>query len=80
MDDKVGKKIRNAEMEWINMIIVIGEKERSSGNYPVRLRSGEQKSMTLEQLKAEIERLSKGYPKARLPLQTHLSKRPVFRG
>jgi len=80
MDDKVGKKIRNAEMEWINMIIVIGEKERSSGNYPVRLRSGEQKSMTLEQLKAEIEKLSKGYPKARLPLQTHLSKRPVFRG
>jgi hypothetical protein len=46
----------------------------------VRLRSGEQKSMNLEQLKAEISRLSKGYPKARLPLQSHLSKRPVFRG
>ena len=27
MEDKVGKKIRNAEMEWINMIIVVGEKE-----------------------------------------------------
>ena len=80
MDDKVGKKIRNAEMEWVNMIIVIGEKEKSSGNYPVRLRSGEQKSMTLEQLKAEIDKLSKGYPKERLPLPMHLSKRPVFRG
>ncbi len=80
MDDKVGKKIRNAEMEWINMIIVIGDKERSSGQYPVRTRSGEQKMMTLDQLRVEIEKLSKGYPKAKLPLPAHLSKRPVFRG
>lgn len=80
MDDKVGKKIRNAEMEWINMIIVVGDKERISGSYPVRLRSGEQRSMTLDQLKAEVEKLSTGYPKAKLPLPVHLSKRPIFRG
>jgi threonyl-tRNA synthetase len=80
MDDKVGKKIRNAEMEWINMIIVVGDKERTSGLYPVRLRSGEQKTMTLDQLKDETEKLSRGYPKARLPLPVHVSKRPVFRG
>ena len=80
MDDKVGKKIRNAEMEWIPMIIVVGEKEKSSGQFPVRLRSGEQKMMTLEQLKAEVERLSKDYPTAKLPLPAHLSKRPTFRG
>jgi len=80
MDDKVGKKIRNAEMEWINMIIVVGEKERASSQLPVRMRSGEVKAMTLAQLKSEIERLTKGYPKARLPLPTYLSKRPAFRG
>ena len=80
MDDKVGKKIRNAEMEWINMIIVVGEKERSSGTFPVRLRTGEQRNMTLQDLKADIDRLSEGYPKARLPLPTKLSKRPTFRG
>jgi len=80
LDDKVGKKIRNAEMEWINMIIVYGEKEKSSGKFPVRLRSGEQKMMTMDELKAEIGRLSKGYPKARLPLPVLLSKRPTFRG
>jgi threonyl-tRNA synthetase len=67
-------------MEWINMIIVLGEKERGSGLFPVRLRSGEQKPMTLEELKAEIAKLSKGYPKARLPLPRRLSKRPAFRG
>ncbi len=80
MDDKVGKKIRNAEMEWINMIIVVGEKEKVSGQFPVRLRSGEQKMMTLEELKAEVARLSKGYPRARLPLPRYLSRRPTFRG
>ena len=80
MDDKVGKKIRNAEMEWIPMIIVVGEKEKLSGQFPVRLRTGEQKMMTLEQLRAEVEGLSKDYPSAKLPLPAHLSKRPTFRG
>jgi threonyl-tRNA synthetase len=79
-DNKVGKKIRNAEMEWVNMIIVLGEKERASEQIPVRLRSGEVKAMTLEQLRQEIEKQSRGYPKERLPLPKLLSKRPVFRG
>jgi threonyl-tRNA synthetase len=79
-DDSVGKKIRNAEREWVNMIIVIGDKERSSGQYPVRLRSGDMKVMTKEQLADEIRGLSEGYPSARLPLPVMLSKRPVFRG
>ncbi len=80
MDDKVGKKIRNAEMEWINMIIVVGQKEKDSGTFPVRLRSGEVKAMTLEQLETEIEQLSAGYPRGRLPLPRLLSMRPAFRG
>jgi len=80
MDDKVGKKIRNAEMEWINMIIVVGEKERSSGIYPIRLRSGEQMMMSLDQLKSEVKKQREGYPSAKLPLPMMLSKRPVFRG
>ncbi len=80
MDDKVGKKIRNAEMEWINMVIVYGEKERASGTLPVRMRSGEMVNMTLEKLRQEIERLSEGYPSARLPLPRNVSKRPAFRG
>ena len=79
-DDSVGKKIRNAEREWINMIIVIGDKERSSGQLPVRLRSGEMKVMTKERLMEEVGKLSEGYPKAGLPLPMLLSKRPVFRG
>jgi threonyl-tRNA synthetase len=79
-DDKVGKKIRNAEMEWIPMIIVLGEKERASEKIPVRHRSGEVKHMTKVEIGEEIERLTKGYPTARLPLPRMLSKRIVFRG
>jgi hypothetical protein len=44
------------------------------------MRSGEVKVMTVEQIKAEVQRLSGDYPKARLPLPRLLSKRPVFRG
>jgi threonyl-tRNA synthetase len=79
-DDSVGKKIRKAEKEWINLIVVMGEKEKSSGQLPIRMRSGEMKVMTKEQLVEEIARLSEGYPTMRLPLPRMLSKRPVFRG
>lgn len=79
-DDKVGKKIRNAEREWIPMIIVLGEKERSSGKIPVRMRTGQVKEMTNEGIAEEIRGLTEGYPGARLPLPQMLSKRPVFRG
>jgi threonyl-tRNA synthetase len=79
-DDSVGKKIRNAEKEWVNLIVVMGEKEKSSGQLPVRMRSGEMRTLTKEQLVDEIARLSEGYPTKRLPLPRLLSKRPVFRG
>jgi threonyl-tRNA synthetase len=39
-DLNVGKKIREAEREWINLIVVYGEKEQQSGKLPIRLRSG----------------------------------------
>jgi threonyl-tRNA synthetase len=79
-DDKVGKKIRNAEMEWVPMIVVLGEKERASEKVPVRLRSGDVKQMTRAEMAQEIDRLGKDYPGAALPLPRMLSKRPAFRG
>jgi hypothetical protein len=36
--------------------------------------------MSIEQLKTEVGRLTKDYPKAKLPLPMMLSKRPTFRG
>ena len=79
-DEKVGRKIRDAEKEWINMIIVVGEKEKTSGTFPVRFRSGAVKELTVDTLKQEVARLQADYPFDGLPLPVHLTKRPIFRG
>jgi threonyl-tRNA synthetase len=79
-DEKVGRKIRDAEKEWINLIIVVGEKEKASGKFPVRFRSGAVKEFTVDELKAEIARLQGEYPYDHLPLPVLMSKRPIFRG
>lgn len=79
-DEKVGRKIRDAEKEWINMIIVVGEKEKTSGTFPVRYRMGEVKELTEAQLRDEIKKLQGDYPYDYLPLPVLLSRRPIFRG
>jgi threonyl-tRNA synthetase len=79
-DMNVGKKIREAEREWINLIVVYGEKEQSSGKMPVRLRSGEIKELGLKDLKYEIDAGIKGYPYEDLPVPVRLSKRVIFKG
>ena len=79
-DEKLGKKIRNAEKEWINMIIVYGQNEKESRVFPIRSRSGEIKKMTYEELIEEIKINMKDYPFENLTIPTHISKRIVFRG
>jgi threonyl-tRNA synthetase len=80
-DIKVGKKIRDAEREWINLIIVFGDKERESGKLSVRARTtGEILEMGLKELKKEIDAGLAGYPFAPLNLPKLLTKRIQFRG
>ena len=79
-DEKVGRKIRDAEKEWVNLIIVVGEKEKSSGTFPVRFRTGEVKEFTVDELRAEIAKLQGDYPYDNLPLPVMMSKRIIFRG
>ena len=75
------KKIREAEMEWVPYIIVVGQREVKSGILPVRERkSGKIRSMKLEELINEIEEIVKGEPFKPLPLPRMLSKRPQFYG
>jgi hypothetical protein len=61
-DEKVGRKIRDAEKEWINMIIVVGDREKTSGKFPVRFRTGEVREFSIDELKAEVSRLQGDYP------------------
>jgi threonyl-tRNA synthetase len=82
VDDRslsIGKKIREAEMEWVPRIIVVGEKEKSSGRFSVRVReSGEQKEMSLDDAVGEVKGNLVGFPYRPLPLPRMLSKRPRF--
>ena len=82
IDDRgetIGKKIRNAELDWIPYIIVVGDKEAESGKYPVRVRGkSEQVEMSLDELKKELSARSAGYPFAPLYISRLVSSRPKF--
>ncbi|MBS7605027.1 MAG: threonine--tRNA ligase [Candidatus Bathyarchaeia archaeon] len=76
------RKIREAEMEWIPYIVVIGKEEVSTGLLAVRDRRlvGEQKirKMRLEDLIDEIKKETSGKPFKPLTMPAALSKRPRF--
>jgi threonyl-tRNA synthetase len=75
------KRVREAEMEWVPYIIVVGQKEAQSETFPVRDRkAGKIRNMKLEKLINEIEKEIEGNPFKPLPLPTYLSKRPQFYG
>jgi threonyl-tRNA synthetase len=83
-DVTVGKKIREASMEWIPYVAVIGEKEVRSGKLSVTIRSKSSiKSpkiveMTPEELEKKIKEECRGFPFKPLPLPKKLSSRPKF--
>ncbi len=82
LDDRVEsveKKVRDAEMEWIPFIIVIGEREKKSGKLAVRLReTGKVENIEIQKLIDIINKETKDFPFKHLPLPRHLSKRPSF--
>ena len=79
--ESLGKKIRNAEKEWIPYIAVVGEKEAASGKLAVRVRATkEQKEMDAASLQSVIAKEGGGRPWKNLNLPRLLSKRPIFRG
>jgi threonyl-tRNA synthetase len=55
-NEKLGAKIRDAQLEKIPYMLIVGEKEASSGSVSLRKRSGEQSSMSVDQFAAEARR------------------------
>ena len=84
LDDRdltVGKKIREAEREWVPYVVVIGEKEVAEGTISVRSRSdGVQKVMKAAEFAEQLGSQVKGKPFRPLNLPGRLSKRPIFVG
>jgi len=75
------RRVREAEMEWIPYIIVVGQKEIESDLLPVRDRKvGKIRRMKIEELTSQIEGVVEGKPFKPLPLPKHVSKRPQFYG
>ena len=56
-NEKLGAKIRDAQLEKIPYMLIVGEKEASSGSVSLRKRSGEQSSMSVDQFVSEARRV-----------------------
>ena len=76
-NESIGKRIREAEKEWIHYILVIGEKEVNSDNLNVRDRkSGDTKELTFDLLVGKIKNEIKRKPFSKLNMPLYLSQRP----
>ncbi len=78
-DGSVSKKIREAEKEWVPIIIVYGEKERE-GIFKPRYRfECSENETTIQKLNEIIAEKMAGFPFRKLPMPILLSKRPKFK-
>ena len=77
-NESIGKRIRDAEKEWIRYILVIGEKE-SISKLTVRDRNtSNEREMNSDELVSEIHSQINGKPFSSLNLPLLVSKRPII--
>ncbi|MHA2099703.1 MAG: threonine--tRNA ligase [Candidatus Kariarchaeaceae archaeon] len=77
-NERVGRKIRDAEKIWIPYIFVIGNEEVESGILSARKRDGMEEEFDLKKVAKQLGKLSKNYPRQKLAMAKLLSKRPTF--
>ncbi|MFQ6025465.1 MAG: threonine--tRNA ligase [Nitrosopumilaceae archaeon] len=76
-NESVGKRIRDAETEWIRYTLVVGEKEVNSKKLSVRDReSSDVRELVFEEFVKEIGEQTKDKPFLKLNMARHLSVRP----
>jgi len=81
VDDREGtvaSKVREAEVEWIPYIVVVGEKEAKENFLTARVRGEGLRKMSTMELMDEVESKVKGKPKASSPMPMMISMRPRF--
>ena len=79
-DLRLGKKIRDAEKDWVPFIIVVGEDEIKNSTLNIRSREdSSQKNISIEEFKNTFLELVKGKPTRPLPLPRRISVRASFR-
>ncbi|MFB5610246.1 MAG: threonine--tRNA ligase [Nitrosopumilaceae archaeon] len=76
-NESIGKRIRDAEKDWIQYILVIGDKEVNSENLSIRDRkTGDTHELSFQAFLDEIKNQTKGKPFSKLNLPLYLSQRP----
>ena len=76
-NESIGKRIRDAEKDWIRYILVIGEKEANSENLSIRDRqTGNVRELTFDNFIHEVSEQTKDKPFTGLNLPKYLSLRP----
>ena len=76
-NDTIGKRIRDAEKEWVNYVLVIGEKEVNSSNLSIRDRTTSNvRDQSIENFVKEIKDATKDKPLSKLNSPILLSQRP----
>ena len=76
-NESIGKRIREAEKEWIRYILVIGEKEANSQNLSIRDRqTGAVRELSFDDFINEIKEQTKDKPFTGLNFPKYISKRP----
>jgi len=76
-NETIGKRIREAEKEWIRYILVIGEKEVNSEKLSVRDRqTGETRELFFQAFLDQLKNQIKDKPFSQLNLPMYLSQRP----
>ena len=79
-NEKLGKKVRDAEREWVPYVLVVGDRELSSGLLSVRTRAGEHLEMPLTAFLDRLACETAGKPKRAANTPRLLSQRPIFVG
>ena len=78
-NESIGKRIREAEKEWIRYILVIGEREAGSKNLSIRDRNtSDVRELSFDEFISEINSQTNGKPCSSLNVPLLLSKRPVI--
>lgn len=76
-DESLAKKLRDAGIEWVNYILIVGDREVKTGTVTVRERSsGKQMVYEVGDFIGRVLGELKGYPKVDLSMPRFLSKRP----
>ncbi len=78
-NNSVGWKIRQAEKNWVPLVIVVGEKDDLNLNFSVRLRSGKIENYDLPEFEKMLKSLSDDFPTVGL-FYKYVSNYPIFRG